>query len=196
MNPDYHSESQAAKPGFSRVFFVTGDVAEGKTTFISQLVGCLKAQNRATGGFYAPRLMSGQNTTGYDLVRIASGESIPFLREYADRSHTDIGKYSVREEAFSLARTWLSEDIRMKRKPIIIDEVGKWELVGKGWKEELDLLLALGDTPLVWVVRRPFIEDVIRGWQLANPVIFDIAQSDPEIACKTILEKLTADDPI
>jgi nucleoside-triphosphatase THEP1 len=190
------NESKNTMSVRSPVFIVTGDIAEGKTRFVERLISRLQALDVRLGGFYSPRIMDGVNTTGYDLVGLRTRERIPFLRENQDRDRADIGRFSVVGNAFLVAGQWLEEDGYCGARLIVIDEVGKWEMRGKGWAESLEKQLLHRVTGLVLVVRRAFVDDVVRHWDLKPVTVFDIARIGPEMAGGLILHKLKEHDII
>ena len=49
---------------------------------------------------------------------------------------------------------------------VIVDEVGRLELKGRGWAESLDLLLSLPGKPVILTVRDHFLEEVKQRWNL------------------------------
>jgi nucleoside-triphosphatase len=191
MNETWHNLSKSGKGRNALpVFIVTGDIAEGKTTFIKQLVQALQKEGIKPAGFYSPRILDRQNTIGYDLISIATEERIAFLRENTKNLKHDIGKFSVSQDSFDQAHQWLIKAKLNENKLIIIDEVGKWELEGKGWKKEIDELFTRSEIPQLWVVRRNFVDEVLAFWKLKNAVIFDIANDNPESVVQQILLKL------
>lgn len=159
----------------SRVL-ITGEMAQGKTTFAEKLVELLVKDGINVGGFYSPRVMNGKNTIGYDLVNVQTREKIPFLRE--TESNPDIGKYSYDRESMEKASLWGREAVANGARVIIIDEVGRWELSGKGWRK---LMEEVAFHPAqIWVVRKDLVQDVIRVWGLGHPFICDVGMMAPE----------------
>lgn len=173
------------------IFFITGDIAEGKTRFVERLVAYLEDEQVNLGGFYAPRLLDGVNTTGYDLIGLRTRERIEFLRENPHRDTADIGKFKVNQQAFTQVHNWLENDRSANAELVVIDEVGKWEMRGKGWSKELENLIGNPQHSLVLVVRRPFVDDVIKHWKFDRITIFDVDHITPEITAKLIYSKIS-----
>jgi nucleoside-triphosphatase THEP1 len=158
----------------SEIFIITGKKAQGKTTFIIQLIEILKSKNMHIAGFYSKRSMQGQQTEGYDVVDIQSGIAYPFLRNDKLSSSETIGKFSVLPEGYQKAIDLLSNLNNSTQKLVVIDEVGKLELNGKGWSKELDRLSKEQFHHVLISVRTDFLEEVIQRWNFSNAVIFDI----------------------
>ena len=133
-------------------------------------------------------------TIGYDLVDIATGTRKGFLRENGACGPEQIGRFTICGEALALGNgilRQLSENgghwsgnasspagsaskqagsatpLAEKEGPVVIvDEVGRLELKGRGWAESLDLLLSLPGKPVILTVRDHFLEEVKQRWNL------------------------------
>lgn len=159
-----------------QIFIITGTVAEGKTTTIKQIIKLLKENNIAVGGFYAPRILEGNITIGYDLVEIESGERFEFLRINDDATNK-IGKFSIIDEGLQRGKELLSLEKNNKKDIVVIDEIGKLELQNKGWAESLEILLQHKKHHILLSVRNDFLEEVLKKWNIKNYHVFDISSS-------------------
>ena len=160
----------------SEILIITGNRAEGKTSNLIEIIDIFKEKNIKIGGFYSPRILLGDKTIGYDIVQINGGHKISFLRENAEN---DIGKFKVNPSAFKIVSKWLKNDIKNNVDIIIIDEIGKWELLDHGWANELNNLNSIAFPYQIWTVRKIFLEEVISKWNLRDPYIFDISEKSP-----------------
>ena len=176
----------ASKP----IFIVTGNVSEGKTNFIIRLTELLRLKGLTPGGFLSPRILNNDITTGYEIMHIGKNESNPFLSIDDKITKPDIGRFSVNSEVFAIVHQWLEEDAQNSCDLIILDEIGKWELNGQGWKNEIDSLLSDSAIPLLWSVRRNFLPDIINLFEADEAIIFDINKLKPEDAVEIIFEKI------
>lgn len=176
-------------------FIITGEVAGGKTRFIVQLIEVLKQKDKIAGGFYSPRVMQESRTIGYELIHIPSNEKIAFLNENLRNSKSDIGRFCVNNDAFGKVHEWLKKDANSSCDIIIIDEVGKWEMEGKGWKNEVESLLNGSMKPMIWTVRHIYKQDVMKFFDMNNAIIFDISETSAEASCNIILENISVSKP-
>lgn len=62
----------------------------------------------------------------------------------------------------------------------MIDEIGKLELDGGGWYDELSSLPLQKKLFIVLSVRFEFLYDVIHKWNLYPSVIYNVSESKPE----------------
>jgi nucleoside-triphosphatase THEP1 len=156
------------------VFIITGDIAQGKTTFTTKLISFLQEKNIKTGGLCAPKIRNEENTVGYDIVNISSGERLEFLREYKPSETTSIGKFKVNSASLEAGKQWLNPNKLYDKELVIIDEVGKWELNNLGWADNLDELTKTSNTAFLLVIRESFVSDVISKWNFQNVIIFNV----------------------
>ena len=79
-----------------------------------------------------------------------------------------VGRFSFDPEAFVIATGWLNEHLNDPEvRQIILDEVGRLELDGKGWGPWLNSAVPqLGDKTLILVVRRSLLDEVINLYGL------------------------------
>ena len=171
------------------IFLVTGNVGEGKTAFLRQLVRLLEEKRITPAGFLAEGIVEGGEKKGYRLRDLTSGETRPFgeARKREGRIHT--GRFTFNREAFRWGEDLLWEAVTGNgRCVIIIDEVGPLELKGKGWAGALERLLREGGKPQVWSVRTRAREAVMRAWNFTPAAIIEVGKNTPE-ELLSLLEK-------
>ncbi len=172
------------------ILLITGKIAEGKTSLLIDLSNRLKDIGIPTGGFYSPRVMKDDVTTGYNIVDVSTGESWEFLKKAKENEIADIGKFRMNKEALVKGHQLLSPGNISGKKVVIIDEVGRLELEGQGWRKSVDYLLSLSNICLVVSVRKEFTEEVIRNFGLRDPEVFKVSHANPQDLSNTIISKL------
>lgn len=70
----------------------------------------------------------------------------------------------------------------------MIDEIGKLEMSGGGWHNELNLLPLEKQLYILLSIRQEFVEDVIEKWSLHPAAIYNVAECNPEI----LIQEITA----
>lgn len=172
-----------------KVFIITGTKTGGKTTFTGKLAANLYYGKVETGGFLAERIMSDNETTGYNLVDLESGHKIPFLyvNDQKEIEKQKIGRYSISPEGLSAGKKILRSLSKQRDRIIIIDEVGRLELYNAGWAENISELLEKTTNHLILVIRDEFVEKVREKWNLKNAHVFKIDNISPEEAGMKII---------
>lgn len=154
-----------------QIFILKGTLAGGKTTFLKELIQKLKAQNIKMSGFYSPRIIENDETTGYNLTLIDSGKTYPFLTK-SKTSKGDIGPFSVNQNTLKDANKYLKSVNKNDTQLVIIDEVGRWELQQQGWYESIQSLNQKS-IPQLWLVRDTFVDKIRSELTSENVLIFD-----------------------
>lgn len=161
------------------VTLITGPLRAGKT---SRLLG-IAAEHPNAGGFCCPKQWENDRHTGYDIQDIATGETTPFAIRITDKPATwreadTIGNWSFCETGFRFAEAVIREAWERNRHPIFMDEVGPLELQDRGFSSLLRKLL-VGPTPLYIVVRDTLADDVVRYFELKDPIRIQVNPKEP-----------------
>lgn len=174
-----------------KVIILTGKIGEGKTTTILKIVGNLKAKNIPVSGVYTPRIMENGLTTGYDIVEIESNLRTPFLRQGEEDGYARIGRFNILPQGLNNGVAVLTRSLNEKNRIVVIDEVGKLELEGKGWSEPLNGLLQT--TPvLLFAIRDSFAQQVIQQWDIKNfTILSGSSENVSQEATELILKQLS-----
>jgi len=177
------SEKQSVK-----VFIIIGGVAEGKTSLMKVLANELQINNFNIGGLYSPRVMEENETVGYDITDIQSNKTFPYLRKTFEKN-ADIGKFLINKTSYETGKSLLSIDYLNNTDIVFIDEIGRLELKGLGWSNELSVLLTHGNHKLILSVRDEFLDEVVNKFNISNHLVFNAVDDKPSL----ILNKLKAD---
>lgn len=173
------------------ILILAGTVAEGKTRFLEALIPYLKTQNVNTTGFYTPRIMENDQTTGYDLVSLKTGNRMPFLRTAQEGEKAAIGKFVVHHDTLTSTLEELKQTDFTENTLVIIDEVGKWELQDKGWHELISFLSEQPKVTQLWAVRKEFVPAVIEKFHLRKPILYqDLTISAVSVIGNEITQKV------
>lgn len=172
------------------VFIVTGEIAEGKSTFIEGLAKELRENRFETGGFYAARILEDQTTIGYDLVAVNNGIRIPYVRINDDGSCETLNRYTEIEGASVEGDRLLSPDHLPAGSVVFIDEIGNYEMNGKGWKKNLEVLLTRQVYTLVISVRTSLLNQVTEAFGINRYVEFNVTGTTVKSAAESIISRI------
>ncbi|HPT11270.1 MAG TPA: ATPase, T2SS/T4P/T4SS family [Bacteroidales bacterium] len=170
----------------NHVFIITGPTESGKTTAIQYLEKILNEENVSVSGIISRRIMEGGITKGYELIDIKTGTIIPFLNADGVMKGNHIGRFIINEEGLSQGRRILNEASSSDSRVIIIDEIGRMELKGGGWAENLETIVSSTDKHLIISVRDTMTEEVISRFNLRRHTIIALKDNDIVSAGKQI----------
>jgi len=138
-------------------YLLTGHPGVGKTTIIRKIVEKLKLP---AGGFYTEEIRENNMRMGFAIVTLSGFKGVLAHRNF--KSRYKVGKYGV--GVYTLNRIGVKE-IRMclvEKKMIVIDEIGKMELLSPQFQEVVEKALNADNLVLgtITLARHPFAQKV------------------------------------
>ena len=193
----FHAESRLAevrsKSGFQqKLFIISGSKNEGKTWLAKNLVEVFRENEIPFGGFLSEKVREGSQVIGYDLVDILTGNREILLRESDETGMNMIGRYAIFPQGLKKGIQLLSHAQLLGKRLVIIDEVGRLELNDKGWSESISSLMKTSNIHLLFIVRDTFIDEVISKWNIAQPHIFKVSQTDHQECGRSIIDEMNS----
>ena len=169
-----------------KIIIITGERSEGKTTFLKNIISIFKAEEQGIQGFLSLAIFENETKIGYNLLNISDNKEMKFISENESQGMIKFRKYYFSNDAIAYGNNILmsysnTNDI------LIIDEIGPWELEGGGWFEGINMLTKFSRYKMIWVVRKEILDDVIKKWDLINPVIIDVSKTTISEAKEIIL---------
>jgi nucleoside-triphosphatase THEP1 len=180
------SEVRVEQERRKKVYIMTGETGEGKTTFLLRLTDILKERSIRAGGILAPRIMEGGMTTGYDILDISSGVRAPFLR-LTNAEITGVERFTQMEEGYRAGLKALDPENNRDSILMIIDEAGPLELRGEGWAGRIRELLSLNEWQIILVVRKSLVKEVVSKFGIKDAVIHKVGTGADSKILKEII---------
>jgi nucleoside-triphosphatase THEP1 len=168
------------------IYLLTGNTGSGKSSFLAELVRDLRSLSIPAGGFLAPSFLDYDGSRSYQILDLTSDKSLPLASRKFREGWQREGNYSFNPEALHLGIRILMDPDIGPDDIIIVDEVGPFELEGRIWAVGLDHLRSEVSCTMIWTVRKPLLDSVIRNWQIHKPVIIDIEKHSTGQACEMI----------
>ena len=173
------------------IFAITGTRKSGKSRTLEALLHLLRKQTDSLGGIIARRAMRNGQPFGYELLCIASHRCIPLAVPLANASVFPVadrvchGAFCFSESALETGRHVLADD--MTKKYLFIDEIGRWELEGGGWSEQLAALVERTN-PTFLGIRSGIAHLLASRWSFDFAHLYDLDDTD----CSSVLHDITA----
>lgn len=150
---------------------ITGDVQSGKSTLAAGLITFLEKRGVAMAGILASGLWKDDQRHGFDLVDLKTGVTTPLARRKIDPADGGITPFQFFGPGMAAGKQALGAVRCRDAAVIMVDEVGKLELKGRGWAPFLDSLLSMEPAIHIWIVRESLVEAVCQRWQFQTPAI-------------------------
>ncbi len=171
-----------------KVFIITGAVGSGKTTCIKNIIENFQQENISVSGVYSTRIIENDNTTGYDVVNISTNKSVEFLRKEGDSFQQKIGRFYIFDEGLKTGNDALQNS---NSQLIIVDEIGRLELLEKGWFDSVEQIIEKSENHLIMAVREEFVSEIIEKFKIQPEIILNISEENCETISKTIFSAMT-----
>jgi nucleoside-triphosphatase len=170
------------------IFIITGEQGSGKTTFLEEAISLLKEKNIKIGGVLAPGFWHENQRDRFDLVNLTTGDRILFCQRKEVPGWDRIRHFYVNPAGQSFGGKALLESQRIGCHVVVIDEIGPFELQGKGWAKPLDELLRRQGIAVVISVRKKLLHEVIGHWNIQNYALTNVENTTPGAFVEEILK--------
>ncbi|MCK8518501.1 nucleoside-triphosphatase [Methanoculleus sp. 7T] len=170
------------------VFIITGEQGQCKTTFLHLVLGLTVGLNVRVRGVLAPGHVRNGRRSGFTLVDLATGEHEELCSIDPDLRCEVHGRFYFRSEGLAFGRRALAPPDPRETDLVVIDEVGRFELQGAVWADQIDRLLALPHPPMIWTVRRRLLDTVIQRWTIGNPIVVDVRNASVMATASDVMD--------
>lgn len=174
----------------SPVIIITGDVQEGKTSFLKELLHLLSLRDVKLSGILAEGVHLLEERIGYDLIDVRSEKSCEYIRTKTSPGWYRHGKYFFSPEGLDFGHDIFNTIPAESTDLIIIDEVGPVEMKGKGWASDIEHMLESYKIPQLWIVRCHLLKKVSRQWNIGELLVIDVAKDSPDNVVEEIIQML------
>ncbi|MDK2889661.1 MAG: nucleoside-triphosphatase [Methanoculleus sp.] len=170
------------------VFIITGGQGQCKTTFLHLVLGLIVGLNVRVRGVLAPGHTRDGRRSGFTLVDLATGGHEELASIDPDPRCEAHGRFYFQPVGLAFGRRALAPPDPRETDLLVIDEVGRFELQGAVWAEQLDRLTAHPHPPMVWTVRRRLLDTVVERWDITNPVVVDVGTASVMATADAVME--------
>jgi nucleoside-triphosphatase len=134
-----------------RIYLLTGSPGSGKTTLVKKAVTLASG---AAGGFYTEEIREGGERKGFMVFTLAGQSAIMAHVDIPGRPNR-VGKYGVDVEALDRVGVAALEEATASRDLIVIDEVGKMEILSTRFRQAVLAALDSGKAVLGTIMSTP-----------------------------------------
>lgn len=165
-------------------YLLTGHPGVGKTTIIKKIIEKLKLP---AGGFYTEEIREDNVRMGFAVATLSGFKGVLAHRNF--KSRYKVGNYGV--GVYTLNRIGVKEIqmCLMEKKIIVIDEIGKMELLSPQFQEVVEKALN-ADNPVLGTVtlaHHPFAQKVKAREDVK---IFEVTRENRDEILKTLTKEL------
>ena len=165
---------------------ITGGIQSGKSSLAWRLMEELRQLSIPMAGFIAKATWKGNQRQGFNLFDLKTETMTPLAKWMTwEGEHASRMPYTFLQEGVNAGQQALKFENCKHAKVIMVDELGKMELKGKGWASFIPPLLKLENTIHIWVIREALVSSICRIWPFDRTDIIQVHEANA-------LEKLVA----
>jgi nucleoside-triphosphatase THEP1 len=153
----------------AKLILWVGEKHSGKTTNAFKLAESVRNEGFSVAGLLAPSIYENGRLVGFDAFDLRSKKREPLARYdekenkksmYLAPQFTGGGTKDQFIGGVTLGHASLSQTATKSADLIIVDEFGPLELDQRGWRKDVDLLLALSNAIILFIVRSELVNTV------------------------------------
>ena len=162
------------------IIIISGNIQEGKTTFVQKVINRLSRKGVKMNGFISKVIYDGDQRTGYRLESINTEENAVLCKIEEEKEWQRQGKFYFNPKAVEIGNKILF-DTNSNTDLTIIDEVGPLEYKSKGWSPAIQHISEEAISPMLWVVRESLVKKISRKWPVGNIYFFRLSDDLPAL---------------
>jgi nucleoside-triphosphatase THEP1 len=173
------------------IHIITGGQGAGKTTFLQEMIFGLAKSNIQLGGILAEGFWKNYERDHFKLIDLKSNNSILYCQRETKKGWKKWRHFYINPEGQKFGELALDPDYIAESELIVIDEVGPFELKGKGWANSIRKILdKLPDKTMIWVIRKHLLDDVYAHFNIQPYKVYHIEAVCAENAVSSVLKSL------
>jgi nucleoside-triphosphatase THEP1 len=138
----------------------TGQRHSGKTTSVAGLVNIAREEGFTVAGLLAPSVYRDGELLGFDALDLRNETRVLLARCKAEAGKAE--RFQFLQDGLKQGNVALSAEATKSADLIVIDEFGPLELNGRGWRKNIDSLIASSNALILLVVRQELADSVCR----------------------------------
>jgi len=171
----------------NKVFIISGKQGGGKTTYLQKVLYELRHKNIKSGGIIAEGFWKEDVRDRFDLINLKENDRITYCQRESMPNWVKVRHFYINPLGQSFGEKALHPDNLKDVDIVVIDEVGPFEIEGKGWATAIEKLLTNSELLMVWIIRESIIWEVLEKWKIDPIQIFHIDESDVNTTAEEIL---------
>lgn len=163
----------------NKITIISGETRCGKTTYLKELIKKQKSNNPSLkiGGIVAHGIDVEDKRIGFEIEDVSTGEKVLLSNNINNEGDIRVGRFYFKQKGMEFGKKILRKAIG-ECDLLIIDEIGHFELKGKGWFDEVELAMQKDKLDMIWVVRKSLLEEVLKLWSHSNVDVIEIGKRE------------------
>lgn len=165
---------------YKKVIVIKGTKHGGKTTYAEKVAKQLKDNDLQVYGFLAKGTFKNNIRAEFKIYDLNTGENKLLCKAVGNENQKSVGRFYFNDEGLEFGKNILKVQNTKNADYILIDELGPFELKGKGWSNSIEKLSEINTHTMIWVIRKSLVYDILRRFGITYALIIDIEQDKIE----------------
>lgn len=174
----------------NKIFIISGKKGSGKTTFLKEAIKFLKETEIQVGGIVAEGYWRNNQRESFDLINQTTGDKIVFCQRDEVENWDKIRHFYLNPKGQKFGEASLKTSNLKNCDLVVIDELGPFELEGKGWSFALKKLISHSNLPMIWVIREGLENEILNYFSVSSTKIFSITEDTPKKLIEIIITNI------
>lgn len=170
-----------------KVFILTGEKHEGKTTYAAALAEALKKRGITIGGFLAPGKFENNRRSEFDILDLKTGNQKPLCSINRTQGES-IGPFRFDPAGQQFGNQILAPENLEGIELVFIDEIGPLEIKDQGWTAAINNLMDIPNRTHIWIIRKGLVDEAIQKWGLMDVQVFDVNTAKSEVVLDSVVQ--------
>ena len=159
----------------NKIIIITGEQGSGKTTFLQEMIFGLANNDVQIAGILAEGFWKNYERDHFELIDLKSKNSILYCQREPNDGWEKLRHFYINPDGQKFGEAALDPKYLKNADIIVIDEIGPFELKGKGWAKVIkSILKMLPEKIMIWVVRESLLNEVIDHFKILPLKIYNV----------------------
>lgn len=170
-----------------KIIIITGEQGSGKTTFLQEMIVGWNKQGLRTAGILAEGFWKNYERDYFELIDLKSNARLLYCQREPKDGWEKLRHFYINPDGQKFGEAALDPEYLQDSDIIVIDEVGPFELKGKGWEKSIDAVLEqLPGKTMIWVVRMSLLDDISKHFNIQPLKVFNVEEVCAEYVARYI----------
>lgn len=176
------------------IIIITGEQGSGKTTFLQEMLFELTNKDVQIGGILAEGFWKNYERDSFALIDLKSNNKLLYCQREPKDGWEKVRQFYINPDGQKFGEHALDTDNLKNADIVFIDEIGPFEIKGKGWAKAIDSLLnVIPKKTMVWVVRKSMLNEVTKHFKIKPLEIYDVGEVCAENVAIYIIQSFGKD---
>jgi len=162
----------------NKIWVVTGSQGSGKTSYLLEIVEFLQTEGFRLGGFIAKGTWKNNKRYSFELLDLQTNQQLLFCQSEPVTAWKKIEHFYINPAGQHFGETVLDPKNLQGIDLVVIDEIGPFELKGKGWAEAIDRIMEQTRLPMIWTIREGAVMEVLEKWNFRPLEIIHVEKTN------------------